>query len=965
LDRTTNYTYDAVDRQTAITDALGHATTYTYDAVGNRTQITDALGQTTKYSYNSLNRNTSITDALGQSSLAGYDHVGNVTTTTDKLGRVTNYGYDELNRKISTTDPLNHTNTNTYDKVGNIIKVTDDLGHQTQFVYDVLNRQTRQIDALNGNTDTSYDKVGNVTSITDAVGNQNTYTYDRLDRQITDTNQLGKTRIFSYDAVGNRIKTIDRNGRGIAYNYDVLDRETSENWLNTSNAIIKTFAYTYDAVGHLLTSTNPDSKYTYTYDAVDRFTSVDNTGTAGVPAVKFNYGYDTVGNLLTVNDSINGVNVGLTAYTYDLLNRATRLTQSGTGISNKRVDMAYNAVNRLTGISRFSDLAGTSAIAQTNYAYDNNQRLIQLSHKKGASTIANYDYSYDGNNRLTRTVSSIDGANDYSYDATNQLTGASHTTQTAEAYSYDANGNRTSAGYGTGVDNRLLTDGIYNYAYDDEGNRTRRTETATGKVTEYGWDYRNRLTGVLFKDALGVVSKTIEYTYDVDDRRIGKKIDGAVTERYVYDGLHIALAFDGAGNQTHRYLYGTEVDQILADETPTRVLWALTDRLGSVKDLVDENGVVLNHINYDSFGRVVSQTDASVEFRYGYTGREQDAETGLDYYRARYYDPTVGEFISEDPIGFNAGDTNLYRYVGNSPTNWIDPSGNQATAPARIPPQPARNVTPRSTGTGFGGSTLRTRTPNGSGIFVRPSFNPLYIPSNRPIGYPLPDGTYTTKDSNVQPRRTCVTKDGGTCDPDQFDPSKLNSQIQKAINPNFCPNPYSVPPQENNDKEKKKKTCSNGFVYRGDTRSPAQIRKAGGFWPRNPNGNISLREHVTQQRDNPKVDYSDIFVDIDKESQWVSTSKIEQYAASYSEIVKPGKAPGYGYLYEICQPPNGRDVSLDVERTPPGKEISFPGGINSKYIESYRKVKGPDDKIILEPGDAPRYILGRPTRFNR
>jgi RHS repeat-associated protein len=200
-------------------------------------------------------------------------------------------------------------------------------------------------------------------------------------------------------------------------------------------------------------------------------------------------------------------------------------------------------------------------------------------------------------------------------------------------------------------------------------------------VTEYVWDYRNRLSGVLFKDALGVVTKTIEYLYDVDDRRIGKKIDGTVTERYVYDGLHIALAFDGAGSQTHRYLYGTEVDQILASETPTRVLWALTDRLGSVKDLVDENGVVLNHINYDSFGRVVSQTDASVEFRYGYTGREQDAETGLDYYRARYYDPTVGEFISEDPIGFRAGDTNLTRYVGNNPTNFVDPSGLQEDSP--------------------------------------------------------------------------------------------------------------------------------------------------------------------------------------------------------------------------------------------------------------------------------------------
>jgi RHS repeat-associated protein len=378
---------------------------------------------------------------------------------------------------------------------------------------------------------------------------------------------------------------------------------------------------------------------------------------------------------LSVTDAISGIQKGTNAYTYDILNRVTKLTQSGNGVTSKRVDMTYNAVNQIATLNRYGDLTGTSAVANSSYTYDLAGRLQTLTHQHGANTLASYGLTYDNANRIIQS-SGTDGIQDYTYDSTNQLTTADHTTQTDEAYSYDANGNRTNTGYGTGTNNQLLTDGTYNYEYDGEGNRTKRTEIGTGKVTEYNWDYRNRLTSVVFKDAAGNVTKTIEYLYDVDDRRIGKKIDGVVTERYVYDGLHIALVFDGTGNQTHRYLYGTEVDQILADETPTQVLWALTDRQGSVKDLVDENGVILNHINYDSFGKVVSQTDASVEFRYGYTGREQDAETGLDYYRARYYDSTVGEFISEDPLGFNAGDTNLTRYVLNSPTNYTDPSGN-------------------------------------------------------------------------------------------------------------------------------------------------------------------------------------------------------------------------------------------------------------------------------------------------
>jgi RHS repeat-associated protein len=148
-----------------------------------------------------------------------------------------------------------------------------------------------------------------------------------------------------------------------------------------------------------------------------------------------------------------------------------------------------------------------------------------------------------------------------------------------------------------------------------------------------------------------------------------------VTERYVIDRNQIALVFDGAGVQTHRYLYGTAVDQVLADETATGMVWALADREDTVNDLVDNSGNVVNHITYDSFGKVVNQSNSSVVFRYGYTGREQDAETGLDYYRARYYDSGVGRFISEDPTGFEAEDTNLYRYVGNNSVNLTDSSG--------------------------------------------------------------------------------------------------------------------------------------------------------------------------------------------------------------------------------------------------------------------------------------------------
>ncbi len=403
---------------------------------------------------------------------------------------------------------------------------------------------------------------------------------------------------------------------------------------------------------------------------------MDNTGTTGVPAVVFAYAYDGVGGVISVADRINGINTSQTDYTRDQLNRVTKITQSGSGVQSKRVDMTYNKLNQITNLARFSDLGGQSLVAETNYTYDQNQRLVQLGHKKGANNLACYNYTFDVANRLTKIVSSVDGTVDYAYDATNQLTGADHSSQTDEAYQYDANGNRTNSGYQTGVNNQLLADGQFTYQYDQEGNRTKRTEIATGKVTEYVWDYRNRLAGVLFKNAAGAVEKNVEYIYDTNNLRIGKKINGVVTERFVLDRNQISLVFDGVGVQKSRYLYGTQIDQVLAEESGNQVHWFLIDNQGTVKDVVDNTGTVINHINYDSFGRVLNQT-SPIDLRFAYTGRELDGETGQYYYRARYYDAVVGKFISEDPISFNAGDTNISRYVFNSPTNFTDPSGLQ------------------------------------------------------------------------------------------------------------------------------------------------------------------------------------------------------------------------------------------------------------------------------------------------
>jgi len=407
--------------------------------------------------------------------------------------------------------------------------------------------------------------------------------------------------------------------------------------------------------------------------------------------VELTQGFDAAGRRTLLGAEVNNAGDLQDRFFYDNLGRMTKIERDSA--PEFRVDFAYNAIDQFTSIKRYKDLDGgaSNLVIETSYTYDNIGRLTDLTHFEDTTTFADYGWTYDSFSRVTAfTYSHLVGGSgtaEYVYDNTSQLTGADHSNQSDETYTYDASGNRTISGYTTGDANRLTSDGVFNFAYDDEGNRISDTRISSAsvddKTIEYAYDHRNRLTGVTYKNNAGTVTKSVAYVYDVWDRRIEKTYDAdgagggsAVITRWAYDGQNILLTVDATGLVTHRYVHGPAADMVLADDaTGAERYFPLTDNLGTVRDVIDHSGNVENHIDYNAFGRVTNETTAAFDFLFGYTGFERDEETGLNHSDTRYYDAVHARWTQEDWIGFRGGDYNLNRYVYNTPSILVDPSG--------------------------------------------------------------------------------------------------------------------------------------------------------------------------------------------------------------------------------------------------------------------------------------------------
>lgn len=612
----------------SVTDPLNRETAYTYDSFGNITSVTRLEGTagevTTSYTYEpDFNQVKTITDPLSHTTTFGYDVAGNVVSVTDALSHQATFTYNPLGQVLTATTPLSHTTTFAYDG-GDLVSITDPLTRTS----------TRE-----------FDSIGRLTRTTNAAGNSKRYAYDNLNQRTSTTDSLSGVTGFTYDENGNLLSLTDARSGVTSVVYNDMDRITTRTDQLSNDA-----TYDYDANGNLTEYTDRKGQVTaYEYDALDRLTEItfDDTST-------ITYTYDDGNRVTQIVDTVGGT----ITYEYDDLDRLTEeTTPEGT------LAYTYDDAGRRTSMT----VDGESAV---NYTYDNANRLTQIS--KGGATVT---IAYDNSNRRTSLTLPNGVVTEYSYDSASQLTGLTYkyggSTLGSLSYTYDAARRRTSVSGSYARTNlpSAVGSATYNAAnqqtafggltltYDLNGNLT-----GDGTNT-FSWDARNQLSSIS-----GGVSAS--FGYDARGRRNTKTVSSTTTN-YLYDGRNVVQELS-SGTPTANLLTG-HLDEIFTRAESAATVSFLADGIGSILGLTNSSGAVQTEYTYQPFGSSSTSGTANSNSSQ-FTARENDG-TGLYFYRARYYSPTLHRFVSQDPIGFAAGDPNLYAYVGNSPLNFVDPLG--------------------------------------------------------------------------------------------------------------------------------------------------------------------------------------------------------------------------------------------------------------------------------------------------
>ncbi|MBL8299990.1 MAG: RHS domain-containing protein [Rhodanobacteraceae bacterium] len=696
----------------AIVDPTGARTQFAYDAAGNLVRKTDSLGHVTAYNHDERGLVVRVTDARGGKRTIDYDAFGQPLRHSDCLGRITLYEWDVYGRRVAQTQADGARTTFRYDARDNLLCVEYPDGSSDRYDYDEAGRLVRHVDAQGRESRYELHDDGLPRARIDALGHRLLYQYDASRRLVVLTNENGRYHRYAYDERNNIVAEQGFDGRVTRYYFDPSDHLVERRELGTRSGpgvelpddnvpeLLRT-QYQRDAAGRIVekvVARARDKRVVRTCFAYDPAGRVVEATADGSGTVQFTY--DDEGRVVEQTTVTNG-RTRAVQHQYDVLgNRIGTLLPDGRALRQEyygpgylhRISLDGDVLSEIERDAMQRETVRSQGALKSYFDYDVMGRRVEQHARKdgiGAQDQVARRYVYDRVGNLEAMSDRRFGQTIYAYDALDRLTRAN-----TERFAFDPAHNLVEGDGAAWPDNRVTRYEDKRFAYDTHGNVVEK-RIGDHTAMQFSYDPEHRLESVSI--VRNGIKQNICYGYDALGRRSWKR-DSFGTTEFVWDGNRLLQEVRNSRCLTYVYepdgfvpLAQVESTQT-ADgaETSAHIHYFHNDQIGLPRELSDKEGRITWRANYRAWGNTLlvenPEPDPAraepVHQPLRFQGQYFDAETGLHYNCFRYYDPDIGRFVSQDPIGLFGG-INTYQYAPN-PAGWTDPLGLSTSSDAEI-----------------------------------------------------------------------------------------------------------------------------------------------------------------------------------------------------------------------------------------------------------------------------------------